>query len=359
MVYGMKKAGALFLLCVLLCISTVSFSGCAKYPAQKQTAQEAEPVLTFEDGTKASYDLYRFAFLSYLGRTRQKGSEEERFQAADAAARDEICHLYATFSLCRQYGVEPFAKEIDKEVSTAVRELIEGENGFGRFSDYLAAIRAANMTDAVYRLYVRQSICEEKLTEKLKEQNVIPTDDAHILDFFRNGEESARAMWCYLSPEAVYNAPDAVNTLYQRALAADDAAFSALALMYQDGLLNTTAAMKNSGMYVGRYQWSTEYEILQETIFSLQEGETSAPTEYSYWEEKDTSGVYIVRRVPMGEISLEDEVTREELTESYMLSMFGKMLEEEAARLAGTAAFTDFYRSLTLSDVQMPADDAK
>ena len=112
------------------------------------------------------------------------------------------------------------------------------------------------------------------------------------------------------------------------------------------------AAMKKGGAYVGLSQWSAEFRVLEETVFSLKEGETSAPVKNNYWREKNTYGIYIVRRVNMGEISLEKEEDREELTECYMLSMFGGMLRDEAVRLAGAATYTDFYRTLTLSTVQ-------
>ena len=52
--------------------------------------------------------------------------------------------------------------------------------------------------------------------------------------------------------------------------------------------------------------------VLEETVFSLKEGETSAPVKNDYWREKNTYGIYIVRRVSMGEISLEKEEDREE-----------------------------------------------
>lgn len=358
----LKRLALRLLSCLVLGALLFSLVSCGnsaarKYPAKKQTAEEAKAVVSLESGDSATYDLYRFAFLSYCQGHAGELAGEELHRAADREAIKEICRVYAMFSTCRDYGIDPFGQTVEERIPEEVAYAIE--NGdfsqSANYAGYLEALQKGNMTDAVYRLYTRYNICEELLAKELKAQKVFPTSDDDLLAFLNDKEQAARVMWCYINPEMVGNySKKQINELIDEMTKEDDAGFSKMVGLYQDPYLNMTSAMYSGGVIIGRYDLSSDFEVLTKAAFSLEIGQTSERVNYGYWEEKNVYGFFIVRRVAVGAVSLGDEQTRESLLETYMLNKSGEMLQERADSLLQTATYTDFYRSLILSDIAMP-----
>ncbi|MBP3437590.1 MAG: hypothetical protein J6K61_06790 [Clostridia bacterium] len=350
----MKQVAKRFWLCFLVVVLVFSLVSCSAYPEQKGTKEERMKIASLDGHLYPTYDFYRFVFLMQKQYLEKRGEESPSlFEACDEAAMTEIFRVYALFSLCEKNEIDPFGREVDKKVEEMLKELIEGEGGYGSFDAYLEAIKKNYMTDSVSRLYLRYAVCEELLAQKMVEEGSFSTDDATLLAYY-NGENAANVMWLYLSPEALYVNPALLQTITSQAQSADDEDFYKLAVQYQNPYLSDLAKEMENGMLIGKYHLTEEFAALTDAIFSLKEGETSAAVQSTYSETYQNYGVYIVRRLPKEVPDLTDEAIKSHIQEEYMLHVFYEKLAEEAAFLEANCRYYDFYNTLTLETVKAP-----
>lgn len=357
--FTMKQTCKRLLLFVLVLASILALSACSAYPEEKGTDEERMKIASLDGHLYPTYDLYRFVFLSNKQNLLREGVEGDAlFAACDAAAKEEIYRLYALFSLCEKNEIDPYSKEIDKEVNALLKELIEGDGkgneGYGSFEAYLAAIKENYMTDRVSRLYIRYAVCEARLAKALTEKEAFKVSDEDLAAFY-NGEELVNVMWAYFSPEMQhFNDPALVAAVINNAKNTKNSEdFYKIAVNYQNLFFNMTEEMEG-GVLVAKRQLSLEYKALTDAIFALSEGQTSEEIRIGYSEKSKSYGIYIAHRLAKPTLDLTNEEQRAEVEESYKLNAFYKLLEEEAARLKQNTRYYDFYHTITLETVTMP-----
>ena len=336
---------------ILLLLTVLCLSSCAKYPAVSSTKEEKATVFTVNGEYKAPYELYRFAFLNALASKGDVGgwSESEKkaaFSDCDLVARREIARVYAIFALCKEYGIDPYSKDIDKAVKEAVTDAIENEEtGFGDYDTYLKALKEIYMNDSVFRFYLRLNICEEHLAGAMHLASFVKEDDETVKAYFKS-DDTVRATWIYIPYGIVYdNLTDAMKSeLVANAKAASDEAFVATAQGYLQPLYMPDELAR--GFYFGKYQMDFYYDALTKTAFSLAEGETSDLIHSG-------DGVYIVRRLAKEDAYIENKDNIELLREYYLLDCFYRILSEESEKALQTLKAEKAYEGITLDSVKM------
>lgn len=330
----------------------VSLTSCAKYPAVSSSKEERATVFTVDGEYEAPYELYRFVFLNVLaakGDSSQWDEAEKKqvFDECDAAARKEIARVYAVFSLCEEYDIEPYSKEINKAVNQAVADSIEAEDGgFGDYDTYLKVLSEGYMNDSVFRFYLRLDICEEYLAKAMHSASFVKEDDETVRAHFK-GEDTVHATWIYIpySSSAYENFTDAMLTsLVEQAKEASDEEFVSMSQQFLQPLYMLDELAE--GFYFGKYQLDPYYETLTNTAFALGVGETSDIIHSG-------DGIYIVRRLAKDDTYIEDESHIALLREYYLLDCFYRVLGEESTRLIGTLKAEKAYGNITLDSVKM------
>lgn len=350
----MKILRFALLLCLALCL-TFSLAACG-YKAVPSTAEEAAAVMTLDGKYQIPYELFRFVFLQK--KQADSDGKEDYFKGKDkkalleaytAEAVAEAAKVYALFSLCEKYGVDPYAEEIDEKIDEEIAFIIEGDDytpGYGSHKTYLAEIKKQFLNDSVYRLFLRYDLCEQRLAAKLKQDKVITAKWEDVFAHY-SGEDTVCVSWILLPYANLGNFTEAQRQrILNEARAKTNEDFCKMAAEF-----STTQVPDElvRGVYFGRYEYDDLYRELVDTAFSLEEGETS-----DIFFSGD--GLYILRRLPKNPAYLANEDNREDLEEGYMLDLFGKMLAEEETRLVKTVTYTDAYRDITFDSVKMPEE---
>ena len=349
------KAYRYILALLLLASVLICAVGCSGYAPVASTEEEMETVLTLDGGTyEVPYELYRFYFLSELA---QSNKRIENLNDAEKAAflntlrectLEELCTLYAVFSLSAAHGIDPYDKEMDDMVDEGIVTAVEGDDvylGYGDFDSYLAAIKAANMNDSVFRFLLRYQYAEARLGAALRDRGTIAADADTVRAYIRS-DDCVRVSWIYISYAQVESYTEQqFFEMEQRAKMANDEDF--LKMTHQVLPDTYSDAELDDGFYIGKYQLDPYYQTLTDAVFSLEEGETS------HWVESG-DGRYLVRRLPKDEAYMADEANLADFTEYYLLNTFYRMLYEESVRLRATVVTLPVYEGLTFDRVKMP-----
>ncbi len=340
---------SLFLI-VTLMFGMVSCS----YRPERSNEKELEVVFYVGDKYEAQYELYRFAFLSELStisshQNREHWDQQSQYKyfvQCDTAARREIARMYALFDVCVQYGINPEAHKIDKQVTAGVKDAIKNEQtGYGDRKTYLNELRLANMNDSVFRLYLRYAACEELLAKTMHEAGFVPEDAATVRAYY-NSEETVRATWIYIPYETFKGYTDEMlNSLLNQVKFASDESFVDLSHQYFQTLY--TDAELDTGFYFGKHQLADDYSELTETAFSLEEGATSGLVHAG-------EGVYIIRRLAKDASYIYDDANLDYLRECYLLNEFYRVLDAREEEFFANFVATEFYESLTILNIDMP-----
>ena len=338
---------------VLLALVFMLLSCSCAYRSARSSKEERETVLILNDKYEVPYEHYRFAFLSYFYNnysfqyldTWSDNTRSTYFKDCDRAAKEEICRIYALFELCEQYGIDPYSRKVDKEVTAAVKDAFYNEqNGYGDRETYLDALYSANMTDSVFRLYLRYNVCEKLLANAMEEAGFVPTDKETVLAYY-NSDQTVRATWIYLRYDLFKSmTDDDLNALVNRAKGASDEEFLNLTHQYFQTIY--TDAELETGFYFGKYQLDSVFDDLVEKAFSLAEGKTSSIVHAG-------DGVYIIRRLAKDSSYLGNAENYDYLYECYMLNAFYRTLAETQTSLLGSITETELHDSLHLLNVRM------
>ena len=341
---------ALFLLLAL--VTVFSATSCA-YRAARSSKEERATVLVINDKYEVSYEHYRFAFLTYFYNnysfqyldTWDEFTRNQYFSDCDRAAKEEVSRIYALFDMCEQYGIDPYSRAVDKEVTAAVKDAFYNEEtGYGDRKTYLDALYSANMTDTVFRLYLRYNICEKLLAKAMAEAEFVPTDKETVLAYYTS-DETVCATWIYIGYELFKSMNDNdLNKLVNRAKGATDREFLDLAHQYYQTVY--TDDELETGFYFGKYQLDPVFDDLVEKAFSLQVGKTSSLVHAG-------DGVYIIRVMAKDPAYLNNEENYDYLYECYMLNAFYRALSEKQSSLMENITETEIHDVLDLLSVRM------
>ena len=347
----MRKTVRLFTLLLIFALM-LSLVSCEKYKPVSSSKEEKATVFTVNGKYEAPYELYRFVFLNTL---RAQGNAEgwdeakraEVFSVCDAAARKEIARVYTVLSLCDEYGVDPYGKEIDKKVSASVTEAIDAEEiGYETKDNYLKALYESYMTDSVFRFYLRLNFAEEMLAKAMQLASFVSEDADTVKAYFKS-ESTVRATWIYVPyGSAAYEnfTKEMLDELVKNAKEASDADFVATAQQYLQTLYMPDELAE--GFYFGKYQLDSYFEKLTETAFALSEGETSDLIHSG-------DGVYVVRRLPKDEAYIDNAENLELLREYYLLDNFYRVISEKSEETLLTLKSEKAYERVTLDSVKM------
>ena len=337
------------LLAFVLMLSLVS---CEKYKPVSSSKEEKATVFTVNGKYEAPYELYRFVFLNTLrAQGDASGWDEakraEVFSICDTAARKEIARIYTVLSLCDEYGVDPYAKEIDKKISASITEVIDTEEiGYGTKDKYLEVLAESYMTDSVFRFYLRLDLAEERLA-KAMQLNSFVSEEAETVKAYFKSDATVHATWIDIPyGSAAYEnfTKEMLDTLVKNAKEASDEEFISTAQQYLQTLYMPDELAE--GFYFGKYQLDSYFEKLTETAFALAEGETSELIHSG-------DGVYVVRRLAKDEAYINNSENLETLREYYLLDNFYRIIAEKSAEALSTLKSEKAYEGITLDSVKM------
>ena len=357
------------ILTLLLVIAmSITLVGCRKYKPQKSTKREATPIATLQYGKEkfeVNYELFRMLFLSAKETvsdgdlSKFSGSENAALlEEARALALDKMYDIYTVFALCESLDIDLYARAVDKKVEESITVSIEGgyaENGkyiegLGSYEAYLENLKVFYMNYAVQDLMIRYSYglsaigsyyrgTYDDYGNKAAEGKIIYTD-SQVTDFY-NSADTRRIFLVFTQKD------QAEANALRDAIAAKPT--EELVSSYILGHTTASEVDAKDGHVIGRYTLdSTTYVGVTETAFALQEGETSAllPGIYDGY-----TGYFILYRAGKSAENLNE--IRASVARSYVENEIGKRFANTKETLKKNTAFTDFYKGLSLSAIDI------
>ena len=360
----MKRIISLFLaFCALF-----AFVGCQKYKPVKSTKRESTPVITMEYGGKkyeANYELFRMLLLSAKETvsdgdlTKFEGSEADALLAeAKEIALDKIYEIYSVLALCEAIDIDLYARKVDKSVEESITVSIEGGfgadgqqiTGLGSYEKYLENLSLYYMNYAVQDLMLRYSYGVSAIGAHYRGTTDAygnPNNDANltytaedVTDYY-NDDGTVRIFMTFTAQGSV-KAQALRDTI--ASLPTADAVST-----YMLGHTMANEADAKHGLIIGKYSLdSSIYAHITDAAFALEVGETSAPIEGIYGDER---GHFILYRAEKNADNLAEN--RERVASYYVENEIGKKLATVKEALAESAGFTAFYESLVLAEIRM------
>ena len=343
----MKRILRISALLLLLSVLLSALASCGGgYRMKKSTEKEATPVFTIGEDTVNFELLYTF-FLNRMevaGLTLDTVGAEE-FSDLMAAAEAEIAEIYALFAVCREVGIDPFSKDVEKKITEYIKMNVDGgvvgdtwiEGSFEDYDAYLAYIREAyHMNDAVNRLLIRYAICEDLLVSHFK--TAYPYTEADVRAFF-GSDDCLHIVW--VGRTATDGGLDREENLALMASIRD---------YLIDGEIRSAIGLslrQDTDFYMGRYSKDDAYygELI-DTAYKLAVGETSGIIDLG------PSGFFVVKRL---EKDTDDLDTRyREIEEVFLTDALYTDVEEKAAELLQGIVYKDAYNALTVGDFREP-----
>ena len=288
-----RKGISLFL--IILCLLTVltSCEGDGYYAPIESDAKN-NTVIAHVGDEAIRYELLRFYFMheheKYDGGDSSVWSGENGqalFEQAMADILPDICEIYATFAVCRQYGIDPYSDAIDEEVNKYVKADIDGGNilgqpieGYGTVEAYQAALSARYLTDAVNRLIYRYTAVLTALQDYIAaygDGDIVVTDE-ELSNFFY-GEDCARVNLVFISFESQGGSREEARARIE-AIHEDMLSATSYDELIRVGFINSTTVPSydelENGFYIGRHSTDNTYsEELAAAAFSLPAGQIS------------------------------------------------------------------------------------
>ena len=308
-----RKSVSLFLILTLL---LPLFTACGGDPLAS-TEDDLRTVLTI-GGMDVPYEFYRALVLSYRDRAPGATAQEIRDRVMDA-----LREVYAVFSLCADYDVDPEDTYITEQVDLRVQELMD------QYKDkaaYAKALQEVYMNDSVYRRMQQREICSDTLYYAMVRAGDLPTDAAELQKILESdafirikqilivGEkEPVAADGTYFTPSEEHTNEEAMALLTrarERFLFGAD--FDELVAEYGQSLYMVS---NTDGYYLCRGMWD---EVNEGAVFALAENEISPIVE-------SEKGFSLFLRCEKEEAYLVDHF--EELCDEYRTALFTLALE--------------------------------
>ncbi len=330
---------ALFAAIFMLVLSAVSCGD--GYDIPESTDEEKKTALYIGDHL-VPYEQYRYFFLNY--KYEYDGGDAEYWSRDDVdkdAVYDEIrektsnalLRCYATFDLCKAYGIDYDSKDMKKTINESVNYYIE--NDFGGVDGYIENLAAANMTDSVFRFLLTRLECDTLLSDELIYNGVIKTDSESVMNAITDENEFCHAKQILIKndegEDPAANYERARNALNAASLGID---FDTLVAEYGE---DPEMIVNPTGYYFTHNELIEEFE---KAAFALEVGEMSGIVE-SY------IGYHIILRCELDPGYISENY--DDLLESYLAWRYQAAVESEMAKL--TVTETDFLKSLSVEDI--------
>lgn len=342
----MKKHWFISLLTILLCTALLvcSLSACGddKYSMKESTKEEKATILTV-GGHEVPYELFRAFFLTRASTLSDSLTWEEKWENLMPEVLADVSRVYAVFSLCEKYGIDPYGNDVDKILQKRIKISIEGGqlngiyiSGYGKYSAYLDALSENYLTDRASRLLLRYQIAEEQLLAKL----IVPYKSS-----YQYTEQDLKAFYesdsCRLI-EMVYH--NLANLPGEEGKSLVDKALGHLQTAESDeertNICMQYFHIKPSKTLVSLYAFPAENgrEMLDEA-FSLQIGEYSQPLTV-----RTGTGdyIYLLRHIEKATGDFKNYA--EDVEDLYLRDCFYRELAEKEAELQKKVTYTDLYR---------------
>ena len=338
-----RTLALLLLLSLLLC----SLASC-NYRPQKSSKKEAPAVFTLGEDTVAFEALYTFfrnrcEKIPNFDSTYFDGEEgDARFAAILAEATAEIADIYAVFAHCREVGIDPESKDVEKTLQGYLEICVKGGvigeyyiEGAGSYKDFIDAMKKAyHMNDAVVRLMLRAAICEELLSDYYEEEYGYTESDVRA---FFDSDECIRILWASREKSVPGLTNDENHQLMKSIKAKMDAGAHNEAIQ-----LSTN---QTTYFYMGRHtKDDAYYGELIDTAFTLSIGETSEILDLG------SEGYFVIKRLAKLDSDFASSFYYEEIANIFVTeTMYGRV-DEIAASLLQSIVYTNDYHALTTGD---------
>lgn len=158
-----KKIIACALLAALAIVALCSCGGETYYAPIDSTEAEARTVATLTVGSD-SYDLraelYDFLFTTYSSvidggdKTVWNDADAETVEQMNDIIAERAADIYATLSLARTLGLDPYSEKMDTLVKQQIRTEVDNNYG-GSYSSYIAKLAERGMNYSVSDLMIR------------------------------------------------------------------------------------------------------------------------------------------------------------------------------------------------------------
>ncbi len=377
----MKKITA-FVIFLILTLSLASCS-CRKtnvYEPIESTEEEARAVMTLTAGDKTydvRYELYRAFFLTYKS-TVDGGdasvwtgdNKDDYINEINALITEQICEIYSVFALCDEIGFDIYSKDVENEITEAVRVGVEGGeyNGVtftgygGDYDKYLASLKEMGLNYSVQALLLRYSIAVDAIQEYYigtRSADDITPDmgvgcisytEADIRSFYYS-DECARVYRAFFGADSndEEHAVWLKSRIEEAAASADspEDKDSAVFSIIMNSTMLTPSEVEN-GYIIGRYNLDSLYDEMTEQAFSIEQGQTS---DYFRITTSDEDNYYVLYSLAKSDEHLADRYS--EIEYVYLTNYVGKILHGIEVKLNSSVSYTSAYDSISHAEIGM------
>ncbi|NLK40344.1 MAG: hypothetical protein GX303_08925 [Clostridiales bacterium] len=323
---------------IIICMGITGLSACGKkYAPIPSTEDDLRVVMTI-DGFEVPYEQYRYFFLNYKKEiedgnpTIWDGPQAAELEAElEKAVISALKGVYATLSLCNEYGININDAVVKEYVNDFIVETI---NEFGGRDKYLKELASKNMNDSTFRFFMGLDKCESELYAVLTTGlNIIPSDEESVMTYL-NSDSMIRVVHILIQNDEGDDIDDnraLAEDVLAKALSGDD--FNSLIRDYSEDYLMTT-----DGYYITPLDM---IEAFEKAAYELEVNEISDVVE-TYL------GFHIIKRLPKSSTYISKHF--DELKLKYLNSEFYSIIEEKKKTLNHVP--TEFYKSLSIKTVQ-------
>ena len=348
----MKKIVSILCL-IALCLSLFA-CGESEYPPVESTEREAEELFRFSAGGetwRVRYELYRTFYLTYRSEYPETMSAEEE-RALEDRVLSRIYAIYATLALCKEYGVDPYSKQMDEKIEQFIRISVEGGyidanpiEGCGSYEEYLESLRELYLNYEVQTLIFRYNLAVNAIAEQFPEVEGVQQGVTHDeVRAFYNAETTRRYLSLYLpansfTEERAKQIRDTIAALEgESAVGAKMIQYSALA-----------AEEILAGQIITPSHLDTSlYGDLSKAAQALESGETTEPIAVY---NNQNQGYFILWAAEKSDEHLNESF--DAIAHEYINDKIGRDLDAIIAELSGSIVYTDAYEHLDRASISM------
>lgn len=368
-VIPMKRIISAVLLVAMLSCALMS---CNKYPPKRSTREERRVVMTLSlDGEEyeIKYELYRALFLNYKSQVDggnagvwSSDQKNEYINKINTIIAKKAAEIYSVFHLAGKLGIDPYSKDVDKQIDEYIRISVEGNEadviGFGGDYDaYLDALKQNNLNYSLQVLLFRYDITMNLINEYYKgyEDEAlghIPGDFSYTKDDVRGyyfSDSSSRILHAYLDEGYGANSRERIEYVREGMLSKTTDTEVALYIINNTAVTATDLIInkKVSGVMVGNYTLGEVYSVYKDTAFAIEVGEVSEVIEIN----DGVTTYYVLYKLPKTEEHFAD--CYDDIASSYLDNKISELLADISSRLAGNVEYTKKYSKITHSEISM------
>ena len=359
---------------ILALFAVFSIVSCGpKYKPVKSTKEEARVIMTITVGEEEydlKYELYRALFLN--NKSIVDGGDSSVWSGADSQKYidqvnkiivSEAAEIFSAFALAEKLDIDPYSKEIDKEVTSRIEMSVDGNGaditGFGGDYDaYLASLKAMNINYSVQELMIRRSVIMELINEHylgvedealghLEGDYQFTRDDVKA---FYNSEDCVRVFHAFVGKNKMNDANARVEKLREDILKAESEKDIALLIINRTTAVTSDllVGQEVSGIVIGKDTISDGvYSEYRDTAFSLGVGQLSEVIEVGGTE----PGYYLIYVLEKNEDHF--NACYETVKLAYLNNVVGEELKNFASEAESNVEYSDKYSDIDHSNISM------